>query len=229
MNKTGCLYLFFALFALAGLGSGFLGITQLISHHRIQNDGVKTTGTVVGLRESHSNKGTAMYAPIVEFRDSNGDIAVYNSNSYTNVDPYRVGDRVTLWYAPSNPEWDVVLEGSNLEIYLPFLFLFTHGGIGIGGLVWFERKRRLRKWLMEQGQEVNARFVCVDANRGKSTTYTLVCEWKDPFTGIIYEFKSDSLSKNPENFVSPKSESLRVLIDPANPKRYWVDMGFMGA
>ncbi|MBK6997709.1 MAG: DUF3592 domain-containing protein [Lewinellaceae bacterium] len=228
MKSQGCLYPFFAIFALAGLGCGVWGITNLISHNRIKNEGVKTTGTVISLRESHSGKGSTTYAPVIEFRDTDGNLTVYNSSTYTNVDPYKVGSRVELWYLPSNPEWDVVIEGDNWWIYFPFIFLLTHGGVGITGLVWLERKRRLHKWLHEQGQEVNARFLRVDVSRGKSTTYTLVCEWKDPFTSIIYEFKSDSISKNPEEFVSSSSESLRVLIDPANPKRYWVDMGFMG-
>jgi len=226
MNRQGCLYPFFAIFAIAGLVCGGLGVSGLISRHRILNEGIKTTATILEL--APSSKGSSV-APVVGFQDEQGFDIVYHSNIYTNMSDYNVGQEIAVWYLPSNPESEVVLDESDWMVYFPFIFMFTHGGVGIGGIVWLERKRRLRKWLNDYGQEVKARFKKVDIHSGKSTHYSILCEWKDPYTGIIHEFRSDYSNSNPEGLLAPNDGLLRVLLDPANPKRYWVDTTFLNA
>jgi hypothetical protein len=82
----------------------------------------------------------------------------------------------------------------------------------------------LRKWLLEQGQEIEAKFTGVDEQTHKGrTSYYIVCNWKDPYTQQEYEFKSDAL---PEYPIITLGSAVRVLIDPANPKRYWVQREF---
>jgi hypothetical protein len=225
MNKQGCLYPFFAIFALAGLACGAWGVSNLNSRNRILKEGIETTGTIIGLSGGKNNS----VAPIVGFEDQRGRSIVYHSNFHTNMTSYGIGQKMRLWYLPSDPNESVVLEGSDWTGYFPFLFLFTHGGLGIGGLIWLERKRRLRNWLNINGQRVKARFLMVDVHRGKSTTYTIVCEWTDTLTGTKYKFRSESLGTNPEALLPPPNDSVWVLIDPSNPKRYWVDVSFVQA
>jgi len=221
MNRPGCLYIFFAIFALAGLACGAWGVAGLVSRYRILNEGIKTTGTLVDL--VRSSKGSSV-APVIAFLDSQGDSVVYRSNFYSGMSDYHIGQPMTLWYLPANPEADIVVEGMGWTAFFPFIFLLTHGGVGIGGIIWLERKRRRRNWLLANGQEVRARFVKVDAQRGKSVMhYTIVCEWTDTFTGQVHTFKSESTTSSPEAWVAQQGEFLKVLIDPANPKRYWVD------
>ncbi len=221
-NRPGCLYGFFAIFALAGLACGAWGVAGLVSRNRILNEGIKTTGTIVEL--ARSSKGSSV-APVIAFRDSRGDSVVYRSNFYSGVSDYHIGQEMVVQYLPTNPEEDVVVGGMGWTAFFPFIFLLTHGGVGFGGLFWLERKRRRQKWLLEHGQEVKARLVKVNTHQGKSTTrYTLTCEWADPFTGQTHTFESESVPYNPADWVAQHGGSVRVLIDPAKPKRYWVDV-----
>ena len=213
-------YLFFGIFALAGIICGIVSASLWYARYQLMRDGEKTTGQVVELQYSRS-KGSTTTAPVIAFTTPSGRRVVYRSNFYTNINPFQVGDTVTLWYDRAEPE-KVVLEKSGMTvILLTLLFLFTHGGVGIGGLVWLERKRRLRRWLQEYGQEIKARFV--RANRANKRGYNVECTWTDPYTQQAHTFTSDSMSKNPEDFIPPNG-LLRVLIDPGNPKRYWVQM-----
>ncbi|MBC7775218.1 MAG: DUF3592 domain-containing protein [Phycisphaerae bacterium] len=223
MNRQGCLYPFFAIFAIAGLVCGAVGVSGLLSKQHILNEGLKTTGTILDL--DRSSKGSV--APVIGFQDEQGNDRVYHSNTYTSESDYQIGQALTIWYLPSDPESEVALNAFDWADFFPFIFLFSHGGVGIGGLVWLERKRRLRKWLNEYGQEVKARFTKVDTHSGKSTSYSILCEWKDPYTGLVHEFRSDHSSSNPEGLLASHDGLLRVLIDPANPKRYWVDTAFL--
>ena len=111
MKNKGCSYLVMAFFAIVYLYIKIWSEVGLISHYRIVNNGVKTKGYIMGLQESRGSKGSMTFAPIVEFKDTNGSNVVYYSNIFTNQNPYEVGDDVNLWYLPSNPEKAVILEG----------------------------------------------------------------------------------------------------------------------
>jgi len=220
MKNKGCLYPFFAIFAIAGLACGLAGFWLVKSRYDLMNDGIKTSGTVIDLNHSENT-----VAPIIGFNDEWGNSLVYNSSNYTSFDPYKVGQKITLYYDPSDPE-NVTLEGDGWWNWFPFIFLFTHGGVGIGGLYWLEKKRRLHKWLQQSGHEIQARLTNIKETYNKGRYYTLQCEWSDPYTNTLYTFESESMSKNPSDLIAPGS-TLRVLIDPANPKRYWMDTAFL--
>jgi len=220
MKKQGCLYPFFAIFAIAGLGCGVLGFWLVKSRYDLMNEGIKTTGTVIELNHS---KNTV--APVVGFKDEWGNDLVYNSGNYTSFNSFEIGQTVNLYYDPSNPE-DVTLDGEGWWNWFPFIFLITHGGVGFGGLYWLIKKRRLQKWLQQSGHEIQARLIQVKETYNKGTYYTLQCEWTDPYTNTLYTFESESMSKNPSDLVATGS-NIRVLIDPNNPKRYWMDTVFL--
>jgi hypothetical protein len=178
--------------------------------------GQKTIGTVIDLNHSKN-----MTAPIIGFKDQKGGSHVYHSDTYTNIDPYEVGQALELYYDPADPDKVMLKDGSLIQ-WIPLLFLFTHGGVGFGGLIWLERKRRLKKWLLNQGQEIMATLTEIKVTSNKGQYYTMICQWEEPYTHVSYTFKSDASRRNPSEFVSIGA-LIRVLIDPADPKRYWVD------
>jgi len=220
MNRQGCLYPFFAIFAVAGLGCGALGVWMVKSRYHLMNEGIKTTWTVIDLNHSKNN-----VAPVVGFNDERGNPRVYSSSNYTSFESFEIGQKIDLYYDPSNPE-DVTLEGEGWWNWFPFIFLFTHGGVGIGGLYWLEKKRRLHQWLQQSGHEVQAKFTGIKETYNKGRYYTVQCEWTDPYTNTLYTFESESSSKDPSGLIGP-SATIRVLIDPNNPKRYWMDTAFL--
>ena len=220
MKNRGCAYFFFAIFAIAGLVCGIAGFWMVRERFQILHEGIKTTATVIDLSYS---KNTV--APIFEYKDEWGNDLRYASNFYTNIDPYEIGDQVSLYYLPSNPE-KVAVEGIGWENWFPFLFLFSHGGIGFGGLFWLEKKRRLYNWLQEQGQELQIPLSSVKEAYNKRKYYTLIGQWMDPYTQASFTFESDALTRNPLESIA-LGANIRVLIDPNNPKRYWMDTAFL--
>jgi len=219
MNRPIFFYLFFSVFAFAGLICGAVGVSSLMSRDQIMSKGDKAIGTVIDLDSSNN-----MTAPIIGFRDSQNRSHVYHSSTYTSIDPYQIGAEVSLYYDPANPE-EVTLSDDDFFVWFPFIFLFTHGGVGFGGLFWLERKRRLKNWLDGQGQEIMASFTEVKESHHKGRYFTLICTWTDPYSNIPYTFRSEISRKNPSDYIG-MGALVRVLIDPANPKRYWVDNSF---
>jgi len=220
MQRQGCLYPFFAIFAIAGLVCGAIGFSLVKSRYHLLNEGIKTTGTVIEFDHSKNS-----VAPVVEFNDEWGNAQVYRSSNYSSLGSYEIGQKVTLYYDPSKPE-DATLDGEGWWNWFPFIFLVTHGGVGIGGLYWLEKKRRLQNWLQQSGHEVQAKFTGIKETYNKGRYYSVQCEWTDPYTNLLYTFESDSTSKDPTGLIAQGS-TVRVLIDPNNPKRYWMDTAFL--
>ena len=220
MKNRGCLYPFFALFALAGLFCGVLGVSLAYQHYRDIQEGVKVTATVSDLDYSAN-----MVAPVYQFEDEQGDTVTVHSTVYTSINPAEIGDEVVLYYNPENPEEFALNEWEWLSL-LPFLFLFTHGGVGFGGLYWLEKKRRLDRWLQQYGHEIVAKWTKIRERYNKRRYYIIECEWTDPYTKTVYTFESDAMTTNPADQLPP-GFSIRILIKPENPKEYWMDTAFL--
>ncbi len=221
MRSKGCMYFFFGIFAAAGLLCGVISAVLVYGRWNVTHNGIETTGTVVDLRYSKSS-----VAPVVRFMDESGREHVYESSSYTSVSPAEIGDQLKIYYMPDDPT-DVELEGEGWFNLFPLIFFFTHGGVGFGGIYWLEKKRRLYNWLQQFGKEIQAKLTDVKrgSNKGRSY-YSLKLEWLDPYTQQLYSFESDTLSTDPSDSL-PVGSPVRVLIDPDNPKRYWVDISFL--
>ena len=116
--------LFFGLFAL--LGTIFLIVAYYTwqSTKRIKETGIKTQGLVVGTRYNEDSQGrtTSSQAPVVQFTTVTGKPMTYYSTTYTSPPSFDVGETVTLWYLPDNPQ-EVILEGIDGWI-LPAVFGF---------------------------------------------------------------------------------------------------------
>ncbi|WP_080054827.1 DUF3592 domain-containing protein [Spirosoma aerolatum] len=116
-------YVFLGLFAL--LGTVFLIVAYMTwqSTQQIVKTGIETKGMVIGSHYNHDSQGrrTNSQAPVIQFTTQQGQSITYYSNTYTSPPSFTVGERVTLWYRPNNPQEDIVLEGVDGWI-LPAVF-----------------------------------------------------------------------------------------------------------
>ena len=215
---------FFGIFAFVGTIMGLIAAFTWFSTNRFTREGVRTTGTVIEL------VGGRSVAPVVEFATAGGDRRTYTSGLYSSPPAYAIGEAVTLWYDPKNPN-EVVLSGLSrwfLPVLLGFFFLIF-GGIGYGGLIYQQLKKRDAKWLLENGQPVNALLTNVVLNTSVqlngSSPFVIQSQWQDPATQKVYVFESDHIWYDPSPYVGDRS--IPVLINPHDPRKYYVDLSFL--
>jgi hypothetical protein len=105
--------LFFGLFALIGTVFAIAAYMNWQSTQRIVQTGIETKGFVIDTRYSRDKQGrtTTAQAPVVQFVTSAGKLITYYSQTYTTPASFNVGDTLTLWYMPDNPQEDITLEG----------------------------------------------------------------------------------------------------------------------
>jgi hypothetical protein len=111
-------------------------------------------------------------------------------------------------------------KGGNIINWIPLLFVFTHGGVGIYGIRWLNRTITMKKWLLKHGKEVEVLFKTSKIVGTKSRSKMLVCTWIHPETHVLYDFESKYIRSLPQNLV-PNQTTFKVLIDFEDPTRYW--------
>ena len=138
---------FFGLFALVGTIFLIVAYVNWQSTQRIIKTGIETKGVVIDNRYNIDRQGrtTSSMAPVVQFRTTDGTPVTYYSQTYTSPPSFEVGQAVTLWYQPDNPQ-EPILEGIDGWL-LPLIFgilgtIFVL--IGYSGIISTLIKRRLR-------------------------------------------------------------------------------------
>jgi len=118
---------------LAGIGLLALGVHQSRQLLRLQSTGVRTPAIVTSLASSRDSQGGVTYHPIVAYTDGHGRKVVFRDSTGTNPPMYRVGQAVTVLYAPGEEARAVLDRG--LWNWLPSVILFVLGGaVFAGGL-----------------------------------------------------------------------------------------------
>lgn len=101
--------------------------------------------------------------------------------------------------------------------------------IGLIGLLYFIRRKRLFAHLRREGQLVQAAYLYVKPGAlqvNRKASFVVVCQWQNPVDQQVYIFKSDFLFFNPEGDLR-KAQKINVYIDPADPRKYAVDTDFL--
>ena len=202
----------------------------LRSARSFESTAVGASGEVIDLAPSYSD-GSATHAPVVRFETPDGREVIFESSVSSHPPAYDIGERVDVLYAPDDPG-DAVID-SFWQVYLAPVIL---GGIGsifllIGGgmLVSQIVARRRRERLMASGRRVTARIQGVDLNTSIAVNgrhpFCITSQWMNPDTGELHVFRSDGIWYDPSMHID--RETVDVLIDPANPKRYYVDTSFL--
>ncbi len=218
---------------LTGVGLPFLLMGGILTYQEINflHTAVETAGTVKEIASYTGSKSGKQYYPVVEFRSEDGRLYTFKSNHSAAEPEYQIGQTVTVYYNPAEPA-EAQIEGMTELLLMGLIF----GGIGlifcsIGGIVIILYIRRLREieWLKQNGTAVEAEFDSVFYDTSykvnNKSPYRIRCRWINPYNSETMIFKSEYIWFDPEKYIT--SKTLRVFIDPGNPKKYYVDTSFL--
>jgi hypothetical protein len=218
----------FGVFAAIGGCMGLVAGLTGYDNYQLRTRGVKVQGEVVDML-SNSDGNTA---PLVQYATRTGEVRTHASGTYSSPPTHRVGEAVWVWYDPENPDRALISGWS--EWLLPIVFggfFAIFGGIGFGGLLgqWARAQRRARLKTSGMPLELPVADVALDTSLrvGGSSPWVVRAEWLDPATNTPYTFVSDHLWHNPTVALAQHGNKVQVLIDPDNPKAYWMDTSFL--
>lgn len=217
-----------AAFLAVGLVFAAVGVWVWTGDRALAERGAHTTGTVIDLARRYDNDGGTTYRPVVAFRDAAGTRHRFVGQVGSNPPAHSPGETVAVIYDPAAPG-RAMIDGFMDRYFLPLVFGGMGGlfaAIGGGMLFAFVRRRRIVAQLRETGVPISARFVECYRDTGTRVNgrspWRVVGQATHPATGKVRSFKSDAIWVDLSEHLSGRD--IRVLIDPARPKRYLVDL-----
>ncbi len=187
-------------------------------------------GTVVELISKRSDNSTT-YAPLVSFTTKAGNKIEFTSAVSSNPPSYSEGESVEVLYDPADPK-DASINGFASLWIGPLVFgilgtvFFL---IGFGIILFGILKQRKTQYLRDNGKRIETKFVQVHLNYGMAVNgrnpFQISSQWLNPQTNEMYVFESDSIWFDPTEFI--KDDIIKVMIDPSNPKKYYMDISFL--
>ncbi|GAB3711801.1 hypothetical protein GCM10027592_49760 [Spirosoma flavus] len=112
--------LFVLFFFLIGLSLAGVAWYIYKNHQDLVKNGIATKGIVISMHRLKPREYPV--APSIRYRTQDGIERVFHSSEGRNPPTYQIGEEVTLYYNPSDPD-DVVLEGN-------YLLVYVFGGMG---------------------------------------------------------------------------------------------------
>ncbi|HUR41702.1 MAG TPA: DUF3592 domain-containing protein [Verrucomicrobiae bacterium] len=219
----GILFSAIGLISLAVAGALYLDL----SSDRASREHV--VGTVVE-QQKQCRKGCS-YRPVVEYvfaGERYRTIGVVGNSSPV----FDVGEQVELLVPARDPR-DARIDHwteSGFGILFGLGFFVIFGGIGLPSLYKWRRGVGDAQWARAQGAPVKANLVGVEKDtrikvNGRSP-YVIVAQWQNPRDGKVYRFTSQPTWLNPSLYLKDRTH-VDVRVDPAQPRRYWMDTGFL--
>lgn len=102
-------------------------------------------------------------------------------------------------------------------------------GVGSGILFVGERNAKRAAWLLQHGQRIDAELREVELNTTFQVNgrhpYRAIVEARAGFGRELRQFRSANIWFDPTRHLSGRR--IAVYVDPANPKRYHVDLSFL--
>lgn len=191
---------------------------------------ITVKGTVTELLPSRSDNSTT-YKPVVSFTTKDGKQIQYTSSVSSNPPSYEVGETVEIFYDPADPH-DANINGF-ASLWLAPLILGFIGTIffliGFSFFLFGKLKQKKIEDLKFNGKTIATKFDHVQLNsnykvNGRSP-FLIYSQWLNPATNELHLFKSEDIWFDPTNFIP--LEEIKVLIDPVNPKKYYMDISFL--
>ncbi len=190
-------------------------------------------GTVVRMEYSRSGFRTSVgsYYPIVRFHLPTGKTIEFRGWVGSNPPAYRRGESVRVLYDPTAPESAKIDSFFSLW-FAPILLGFlgsVFGAFGVGYWGWWIARVRREAWLARHGRRIVADIVDVaierSVKRNRRSPWRITAQWAEPLSLKVHVFKSARIRFDPTPFM--KGETVSVLIDPDDPRRYMVDLSFL--
>jgi hypothetical protein len=212
-----------------GLLFAGIGGWTFASDQKLAKTAIPAQGKVIELVRKRNSDGDVTYRPIVEFLDANGTRHEFTGQVGSSPPRHSTGETVQILYPPSEPG-RAIIDGFMDRYFLPMMF----GGLGtifalVGGGILFAyfRRKKIIAALRQNGLPIQAKFL--ETYRDTSVAvngrnpYRLLCEATHPATGEVQEFKSEAIWRNPFDKFKD-GDKIRVLVDPVQPKNYFVDL-----
>ena len=228
--KKNIFYFLSALILVVGIPFAIVSVFEFKNTLNLLSNSRKTFGRIIDIEEEKRRNGGYMYSPVIKYKSVTGDEYIYDSNTKTGYTSYKIGQEIELIYDKNNPQ------NARVNSFLDIWFLTIIMGVGgwastIGGtiLLFFTlKKRRLEEYLIKNGQRISAEFISIGRGNisiNEETSYVINCQWQNPQNNVLYVFKSDDIWFDPTNYI--KDKKIEVLIDPKDPKKYYVDLSFL--
>ncbi|MVA24439.1 DUF3592 domain-containing protein [Agrobacterium vitis] len=168
------------------------------------------------------------YTAIVRFTDANGEQQEMADRVWSNPPRFGKGDQVDVLYDPQSPRHAIINDAWG-RYFIPAMF----SGLGLlcavlGGvfLIVLIAKSRKNAWLRRFGKPIEAEFLQVIQDQKLNVNgvfpFRVVAQGPDPKTGQLRRYRSGPIWVDPTEQL--KGRKLRVLVDPAKPKRHLIDL-----
>jgi hypothetical protein len=197
---------------------------------RFIRSAARATGTVVDLSRGRGSEGGSVYYPVIAFRTAAGDSVTFVSNAGSNPPSREVGERVEVLYDPAQPRTAYTSGFFTLHIGS---FVFTLLGViftAVGGIwLWVQRRAaRLAEELRATGRRITAKVLEIELRRNIRVNnrhpWRIVAEWQESSSAEPVVFRSANIWEDPTPHVG---ETVEVLVDRHDVKRYLVDLEFL--
>jgi hypothetical protein len=216
------------------IGLGMLAVSVFIFSNTSSFIGraVEADGEVIDLDRSRSSSSSSTtYRPVVAFTTATGKRVEFTSSVGSSPPSHRVGERVKVLYQPADPQSARIK--SFFHLWFGFLIVFALGlvfaAIGLTMIFVRARGRKRSAWLHRHGRRVKTAYKGVELNQslrvnGRSP-YQIISQSPDPASNTVRVFESENIWFDPSEYI--KTETIDVLVDPNDPKKYVMDISFL--
>lgn len=225
------LILFKIIFSLVGLGLLGGAAFMLNDTRAFLAQAYNAQGVVVDLIPRRGSEGGTTYAPKFQFNNAQGQSFTVENGPSSSPPAYERGEQVRVLYVPGK-EAEAKID-SFFSLWFGSLMMGILGSvfaaIGLGMVFWSAMNKRKQAYLKVHGQPLMTQLQGVERNtrlkvNGRSP-WLISCQWQNPKDQKMYIFKSDNIWFDPSDYIN--DETITVLVDRENYKRYYVDISFL--
>jgi hypothetical protein len=187
-------------------------------------------GTVVDVLRFRT-RNSITFRPVIHFNTKNEELIEFTSTTGSNPASYSVGEKVEILYNTSEPHKARIVgffslwAGPMILGILGSIFFLVGGGMFLASRI----KIRRKEYLKLNGTPVATKFQRIELNKGLTVNgrhpFRIITQWQNTSTSELHIFMSENLWFDPTDHI--KDETITVIIDRTNPKKYYMDISFL--